>query len=259
MNRYAPVLGYRLHGRGDRGVIVLHGWFGDQTLYEPMMACLDAASFTYAFLDFRGYGRSRALNGAYTTDEMVDDVVTLADALEWRRFDIVGHSMGGKIAQLVAARHPERVRSAIGLTPVPASGLEVDAEAWHIFERATTDDEHRRMLVDFSTGGRLPPRWVDMIVQRSRAACDQAVFAHYLQSWAQDDRAAETHGCPVPLLLLIGQHDPAQTLPIMERTCLTWFDNVQCTLLEGSGHYPMQETPVYLTQVIESYLRHQLA
>ncbi|BEN39862.1 alpha/beta hydrolase [Serratia nevei] len=258
MNRQAPLLGHRLQGRGDRGVIVLHGWFGDHTVYEPMMAYLDAASFTYAFADFRGYGASREQTGTYNTDEMVGDIVALADALNWRSFDVVGHSMGGKIAQLIAARHPERVRSAIGLTPVPASGLEVDAEAWRLFERATTDDEHRRMLVDFSTGGRLPPCWVDMIVQRSRAACDQTVFAHYLQSWAKDNRSAETHGCPVPLLLLIGQHDPAQTRPIMEHTCLAWFDNVQLVVLEGSGHYPMQETPVYLTQVIERYLSHQV-
>nr|WP_255347257.1 alpha/beta fold hydrolase [Serratia sp. FS14] len=75
-----------------------------------MIPYLDVASFTYVFADFRGYGASRELTGAYTTDEMVGDVVALADALGWRRFDVVGHSMGGE-DRATDRRAPSRARA----------------------------------------------------------------------------------------------------------------------------------------------------
>jgi pimeloyl-ACP methyl ester carboxylesterase len=100
-------------------------------------------------------------------------------------------------------------------------------------------------------------RWVSDTVQLSRAACAPPVFEAYLRSWALEDCSIETYGCTVPLLLLIGQHDPAQTLPMMDNTCLKWFVNVEMELLEGCGHYPMQEIPLYLAGAIERFLRKQ--
>jgi pimeloyl-ACP methyl ester carboxylesterase len=236
---------------------MLPGWFGDHNVYRPMFPYLDTKAFTYVFLDFRGYGQSRGIVGSYTTNEMVADVVNLMDCLGWHRFDVVGHSMGGKIAQIIAARHSERVRSAVGLTPVPASGLDVEQQVWRIFEQAIADDACRHSLIDFSTHHRLPRCWVSDTVQQSRAACDPQVFEAYLRSWALEDYSIETYGCTVPLLLLIGQHDPAQTLAMMDSTCLKWFVNVEMELLEGCGHYPMQEIPLYLVGAIERFLRKQ--
>ncbi|WP_198398917.1 alpha/beta fold hydrolase [Burkholderia pseudomallei] len=251
------MLGCTLVGEGLQKVIMLHGWFGGHEVYEPMSRYLDPEAFTYAFADFRGYGKSRGIAGNYTMHEMVDDVFELADALGWRHFHVTGHSMGGKVAQLVAARDAVRVSSAIALTPVPASGIDVDAKTWQLFERAVQDDTYRRGLVDFSTGGRLPARWVDRIVRESRTSCDQGVFGAYLLSWAKDDCSDNVRGCKVPLLFLVGQHDPAQTEPVMRSTCMTWFENARVAVLEGSGHYPMQEVPAYLVAVMERYFHEQ--
>ncbi|CAI1645507.1 alpha/beta fold hydrolase [Serratia proteamaculans] len=252
-----PLLSARIIGQGTRCVVMLPGWFGDHNVYQPMFPYLDTEAFTYVLVDFRGYGQSRDIAGSYTTNEMVADVVNLMDSLGWHRFDVVGHSMGGKIAQIIAARHSERVRSAVGLTPVPASGLDVEQQVWRIFEQAVEDDTCRHSLIDFSTHHRLPRRWVSDTVQQSRAACAPPVFEAYLRSWALEDCSIETYGCTVPLLLLIGQHDPAQTLPMMDNTCLKWFVNVEMELLEGCGHYPMQEIPLYLAGAIERFLRKQ--
>ncbi|MDW5499276.1 alpha/beta hydrolase [Pseudomonas lundensis] len=253
----SPLLNARVIGQGTRAVVMLQGWFGDHSVYQPMFPYLDTETFTYVFVDFRGYGKSRDIPGSYTTTEMVEDVIALMDKLGWQRFDVVGHSMGGKIAQIIAARSPDRVRSAVGVTPVPASGLDAEPQVWPVFELSFTDDTQRHSLIDFSTNHRLPHRWVSDIVQQSRAACDPQVFEAYFQSWAKDDCSAETYNCTVPLLLLIGEHDPALTLPIMDSTCVEWFVNVQVELLEGCGHYPMQETPVYLVGAIERFLSKQ--
>jgi len=46
-------------GNGPTKVVVIHGWFWDHRVFAPIFDCLDTVSYTYAFVDIRGYGNSR--------------------------------------------------------------------------------------------------------------------------------------------------------------------------------------------------------
>ena len=48
-------IGHTIIGSGSQGVLVLPGWMGDYTVFNPMLPYLDTGSFTYAFVDYRGY------------------------------------------------------------------------------------------------------------------------------------------------------------------------------------------------------------
>jgi hypothetical protein len=72
------MIGHKLIGNGPRGVIVFHGWLGDHTVFAPMFPYLDKNSYTYAFLDHRGYGLSRGIAGKHTVEEMAADGAELA-------------------------------------------------------------------------------------------------------------------------------------------------------------------------------------
>lgn len=82
------IIGHTLHGHGGEGVIVLHGWFSDYSEFQPLFHCLDVETFTYAFIDYRGYGKSRAIAGEYTIQEIAADALALADHLGWERFHL---------------------------------------------------------------------------------------------------------------------------------------------------------------------------
>ncbi|MDB5638987.1 MAG: hypothetical protein JWP51_3895, partial [Bradyrhizobium sp.] len=110
-------------GNGPTKVVVIHGWFWDHRVCTPIFDCLDTVSYTYAFLDIRGYGNSRHISGEYTIGEVAADAIALAEELGWREFHVVGHSMGGKAAQKVAMDAAARVKSVVAVTPVPASAL----------------------------------------------------------------------------------------------------------------------------------------
>lgn len=73
-----------------------------------------AGRFDVAALDFRGHGASAwAEPAAYHFDDYVADVAALLDALGWARPLLVGHSMGGYVAALFAARHPARAGAVV--------------------------------------------------------------------------------------------------------------------------------------------------
>jgi 3-oxoadipate enol-lactonase len=71
--------------------------------------------------DMRGHGASGRTSG-YSFDLMRDDVLALADALGMERFDLVGHSMGGSVAILVAEAAPQRLTRLVLEDTAPATG-----------------------------------------------------------------------------------------------------------------------------------------
>ncbi|MGE0747355.1 MAG: alpha/beta fold hydrolase [Rhodospirillales bacterium] len=246
---------HTIHGNGPEGVIVCHGWFGDWTVFEPTVPILDRAAFTYAFMDQRGYGKSRGRTGTFTVEEIAADAIGLADALGWRRFHVVGHSMGGKVVQRVAIDARDRVKSVVAVTPVPASGVPFDDKAWGLFSGAADDDRLRAAIVDFSVGGRLTPVWVERIARASRETTTVESFRAYLTSWAKGDFSAEAKGVATPFKVMVGEHDAALNADFMRQTFLAWYPNAELEVIGNSGHYPMQEVPIAYVSSVERFLK----
>jgi esterase len=248
-------LGYDKFGEGAHRVIALHGWFGDQTTYAPMYEALTAREFTYVCPAYRGYGASKHLTGRYSIGEISADVIALADTLGFETFSLIGHSMGGMAVQRVLADAPKRVRRIVAITPVPASGMPFDAPTTELFESAVDDADNARAIVDFSTGKRLSQTWVSRIAAYPKAVASDAAFSAYLQSWSKTDFSAEIKGNPVPIRVIIGEHDPGLDAKLMESTYLAWYPKAELEVMSNSGHYPMNETPIALATSIEAFLR----
>jgi pimeloyl-ACP methyl ester carboxylesterase len=242
-------------GEGAHKVIGLHGWFGDRTAFAALWPHLDGAAFSYAFMDQRGYGGAKDVAGEYTIEEIARDALALADALGWERFSLIGHSMGGKAIQQVLAEAPERVRALVGIAPVPASAVPFDEQGWALFSGAAERPENRRAIIDFTTGNRLTPVWLDAMVANSLRVSTRAAFAAYLEAWAKGDFYARIAGNPVPVQVLVGENDPALGAATMEQTWLQWYPNARMETLSNAGHYPADETPIALATAIESFLR----
>lgn len=241
-------------GRGPTHILVLHGWFGSARAWKPIFDLVDGERFTYAFVDYRGYGARREEKGEFTVDEIARDALAIADGLGWHRFDLVGHSMGGKAIQRVLALAPQRVRSMVALTPVPATGVPFDDAGWALFSGAVESLDLRRDIIAFSTGGRLSARWAMQMAQQSEQTSTREAFGAYLQSWAREDFSAEVVGNPVPVRVMVGEHDPSLTVDVMRATWLVHYPNAKLEVIPNAGHYPMDETPVALVTAIESFL-----
>jgi pimeloyl-ACP methyl ester carboxylesterase len=248
-------VGYRSAGHGPHKVLALHGWFGDETCFDPLRDALTLDEFTYVFMAYRGYGLSRQQRGEYTMKEIAADALALADALEWEEFSLIGHSMGGMAVQRVLADAPNRVSKIVAVTPVPASGVPFDPDSWKLFEGAARSLDNRRGIIDFSTGGRLSKAWIDRIARYSAETANMEAFAAYLQAWAKTDFHDEIKGNRVPLKVIIGAHDKALTEEAMRATYLAWYPNAELEVMANAGHYPMNETPVALATSIEAFLR----
>ena len=103
---------YDTSGSGP-ALILIPGWGGSGESWRSEMINLLASRFTVITYDPRGTGQSDKPNEPYTTKRFADDVVELLKQLHLTSAHILGFSMGGSIAQVVALEHPEIVQSLI--------------------------------------------------------------------------------------------------------------------------------------------------
>jgi pimeloyl-ACP methyl ester carboxylesterase len=129
---------YESFGRASDPLILLIMGFAAQLIFWPDPLCegLAAKGFRVVRFDNRDIGKSTHFAGQsapdprallaevaagrrpdvpYTLDDMADDALGLMDALGTKRAHVVGASMGGMIAQLVAINHPDRAKSLISI------------------------------------------------------------------------------------------------------------------------------------------------
>lgn len=252
-------LGHHIHGHGPEKVMLCHGWFGGgEATFGALLPYLDARACTYALVDYRGYADSKAQAGRFTMQEAADDMRALADQLGWERFHLVGHSMGGKVAQRVAVDATARVKSVNALTPVPASRLDFDPDTMALFEGAVSDEGKRIGIVSFTTGNRLTPVWAEAMIARLAQESTREAFGGYLRSWTGDDFAAQAKGLDVPIKAMVGCFDPSITRAVVEAAFGGLYPRVEYETLDNAGHYPMHEVPVYLATAIDAFIaRHR--
>ena len=107
--------GIRLHyaesgRRSGPPVLMIQGLGADKHLWDLQRVALAPRYRTIA-LDNRGAGRSDLPLGGYSLEQMADDAITVLDHAGVDEAHVVGASMGGVIAQILALDHPDRVRS----------------------------------------------------------------------------------------------------------------------------------------------------
>ena len=107
--------GIQLHvhtaGEGEPTTLLIHGWAVSGRVWRPILDRWPAGAGKVLAPDLRGTGWSSKPREGYGIDDYAGDIVRLIDTLGLRDLALVGHSMGGTIAQRVALALPRRARS----------------------------------------------------------------------------------------------------------------------------------------------------
>ncbi len=238
-------LASRTWGRGPRKVMVMNGWLGLSRHWQPMLEAMDPERFECAVFEYRGYGSRRSEAGLFRFEEAASDVLARADGLGWSSFSIVGHSMGGMAMQRVALHARDRVERLLGIAPVSAAGAGMDVDRRAFFESAVHDVSVRQKIFHMSTGQRLTAAWCRNMTADSTENSPVAMRA-YLDCWAGEGFADEVAGLNVPVKVLVGEFDPGISLDRARDAWLLHHPHAEVEMVPQTGHYPMQELPVFV-------------
>lgn len=243
-------------GRGPIHVIVLSGWFGHARGWQQFEHFIDQELFTFAFLDQRGYGMMLDSPGPYSLKQIADDALELADTLKWSEFVLMGHSMGGCGIQQILSQQPQRVQAMIAIAPVSARGVAFSDDERDFFLSAKSQLDTRQAIINITTGERHAQAWLEKLVKQSQQHNNPDAIEAYFNAWSGCNIVAAVKNNPVPVLVVVGAHDPAQGEAQVRDTWLQYYPNTTLKIITNAGHYPMDETPQELAIIINDYASH---
>jgi 3-oxoadipate enol-lactonase len=110
-------------------VLLLHGIGSSRRKWEPQVAPLVAHGYRVVRVDLRGFGDSETPPGKYVMDDFVADIVAFVDGIGLEGFHLVGHSLGGMIAQRLVIHRPDNVLSVSLVSTTSHNGRRASALA----------------------------------------------------------------------------------------------------------------------------------
>ena len=162
-----------LGGAGRPPLVLVHGMLGSSRNWQTAGADL-AARYHVCALDLRNHGRSAHAN-TMTYEEMMADVLAWLDAQGFARATFVGHSMGGKIAMLLACRHPARVERLVIVDIAPKNYFwPAHRQSFAAMNELNLADLHSRAEAELRFEARVPSwplrKFLTTNLERSPAA-----------------------------------------------------------------------------------------
>lgn len=254
---------YESHGEGEP--LLLITGLSYPLWYWHRVVPLLAAHFRVITFDNRGVGATDKPPGPYSASMMAADTAGMLDALQIGRAHVLGHSMGGYIAQALALEHPQRIKRLIlastsfgGPNQIPPS-----PEAMAILTDLSGDPVERFMrglTVSAAPGfaesnPAFVQEWlqyridnpVDPVAYQAQLAVGLALFA---EEAAYDGRLEQI---TAPTLMLWGEQDKV-TPPGNAQLMAAQIPNSAITVLADAGHNFALEVPEAVARAISSFL-----
>lgn len=252
--------GRRLHAdvSGDpegQPVVFANSLGTDLRVWDPLLPHLPGGLRIVRF-DMRGHGLSDAPDGDYFMGDLVGDAAALMDALGVRGALFVGLSIGGVVAQGLAAERPDLVRAAVLSNTAAKIGTEA---SWR--DRMKTVRDHgiaaiadgvlqlwftRRFHADRADELAL---WRNMLVRTPLAG-----YLGCCAALAHTDLRESTAGLRLPVLAIGGSED-GSTPPDLVRETAESIPGARFELIRGAGHIPPVETPAAMARLLAAFLK----
>jgi pimeloyl-ACP methyl ester carboxylesterase/ketosteroid isomerase-like protein len=248
--------GTRIHvrrrGSGELALVFLHYYGGSSRTWDKVVKALPDR-YRIVATDHRGWGDSAAPAQGYRIEDLANDAEGVIEALSLTRYVLVGHSMGGKVAQLIASRRPKGLAGLVLVAPSPPSPALLSDE-----EAATLSGAYRsRESVEFVIDHVLTARPLDaasreQVIEDSLKAAPQAKSA-WPDIAMREDITAAVAAIDVPVIVIAGEQDRVDRVATLEAELLPRIAHAAMQILPGIGHLSPLEAPADLAQRIASF------
>jgi pimeloyl-ACP methyl ester carboxylesterase len=253
-------------GVGGRPLLLVHGFTGSKEDFADEVDRFAEQGRWVVSPDHRGHGDSTHPEDedAYALSTYADDMFTLADRLGWDRFDLLGHSMGGMIAQLMVEARPERIDRLVLMDTChgPVEGIDRDIVGIGI-ELART--EGLKVIQDVLKMAAKPEEQVAHLrTCRERPgyaewsdskmlACSPVMYAAMLCQFLDvEDRLDRLSGVDSPTLVLVGELDRDFVGP--SRRMAEVIPGARLAVIEAAGHSPQFEATAAWRAAVDDFL-----
>ncbi|MCW5317456.1 alpha/beta fold hydrolase [Nostoc sp. KVJ3] len=250
---------YDIKGTGEP-LLLIAGFLCDHAYWSLIMPSL-ISQYQVIRLDNRGMGRSSAPKSQYSLKQMARDVAALLDHLAIDKVHLVGHSMGGQIAQELVLAHPEKVQSLMLLSSLAkGDGLfNSIIETWGELCDKVDLKLYEKVVLPWiftDTFYSIPEMIEGLIEFAIRYPFPPATHSLYYHSQAilecdTTDRLQKIH-CPT--LVLVGKQDILTPLKFSQQLT-QGIPNAELVVLDTGGHGFLIESPDTVISAMLNFLQ----
>jgi 3-oxoadipate enol-lactonase len=228
--------------------VFLHGIGGDRGHWTLQLEAFSSSRKAVAW-DARGYGDSDDYDGPLCFDDFGADLLRLLDHFGAQQADIVGLSMGGRIARNFALAHPGRVRTLTLANTSPGfDALSSEEVERFVEERRNRSPRSARQLL-----GSGAPAEAEQALAASFARLRRASYLKTLEASVSQDRAAPLEKIAAPTLVVAGDEDRVYPLEIARRMAQR-IPGAELVVLRRCGHLSNLEQPAAFNAALLDFL-----
>ena len=238
-------------GEGRETLIFLHYFGGSSRTWKPVMRLL-AADYHCLALDLRGWGDSDAPPEAdCRVEDMAGDAQGLITEIGLTRYTLVGHSMGGKVAQALAAGQPPGLNALLLLAPSPLSPEPMTEDERREMRAAYgSDDAARKTLQKIASLPLSPETTEGVIADNLRAS--RSAWEAWADLGSRQDLSASASQITVPTYVLSGDGDAVVPTAMLSREVIGRIPGAALTTVPNAGHLLPLEVPEVVTDWIRA-------
>jgi pimeloyl-ACP methyl ester carboxylesterase len=211
--------------------------------WRSTLAPLSARGYRVLVPDLPGHGHSEPASSGAVTDlrEYTDWLVAVLDALAIDRVVIVGCSIGGKISQDLAGRHPDRVSGGIAMCAEPGPGrVQLKPLYRELEDSAAPSRSDRTFMGTLAVIGSAVDPARGELIARMHCREDPLVSTSDLIGWGTLDIRPMLAGITCPFLFVAGEDDVWVDANAVASAAAV-VPGAEFILIEQHGHYPMEE------------------
>ncbi len=248
--------GIRIHveERGNEGLplVFLHYWGGSSRTWDHVTAILSGSHRTFA-IDHRGWGQSEAPPSGYGLADLAADAQGVIDALNLRDYVLVGHSMGGKVALLMASRQPQGLAGLVLVAPSPPQPMRMPTEVREMMAQAYSSREAVEATIDtMLTAKPLAGADREQVIEDSLRGAPQAKAA-WPTATSLEDITDKVTAITAPTLVIAGEADRVDSVDLLKTELLSRVPQAVLQVLPGTGHLSMLESPREIARIIAEF------
>jgi pimeloyl-ACP methyl ester carboxylesterase len=253
-----PGVGVRMHAeRRGKGppVVLIHGWACSSAVWSSVTERVGGANATVAF-DLPGFGASEKLGEPFSLADLALAIDEALEAFGTADAVVVGHSMGGMVAQHLYAKSPQRVAGLVLCGTTSAAGTPYQETNQQL--KGLITSQGPAALAAAMGPGLFGDQYRETRTSEVEefiaevAMCDEAALTASLDAITQFDLTDQLGNISVPCTVVVGDADP-----FLEdcRLLAESIDGASLLILEGVGHMEPMESPGAVAGAIEEVVR----